>query len=752
MAKKPEWRKKPAVKMTLKVISAISKCLLTIVLIGAITGSIVGCVLAVYVVTNFSGTTGIPDLSQINEHQTSIVMVKDPNTGEYVEGQRLQGVKQIWKNLDEISPHMQNAVIAIEDERFETHYGVDWKRTIAAFANLLLHFSSNEFGGSTITQQLIKVLTEEDDHRIERKITEILRAIEMEKQYTKDEIIQAYLNVLPLSSGIKGVGAAANYYFGVEAEDLTIAQCAVIASITQNPSKYDPYRHPENVRNRQRTVLYKMHQLGFISDDEYVQACGEELIFKSSAKVVDVQDYYMDTLIDDVIHDLMEAYGYAENYAENLVYFGGLTIYSCENEKLQAEVEAIYANDANFPAARSGEDTPFQAALYVTDYDGKMVAVVGGRGEKTANRIQNRATSSKRQPGSSIKPLSVYAQAIQYNTIHFSSQEQDCYITLRDGTKWPRNVGQKTPTDNGTTLVDKALQQSMNTVAARLAQTLTAQRCFDFMTNQLHFSSLVKSDGKGHTDIDLSPMALGGLTYGVYAREMAAAYQIFGNGGIYNEPYSYEKVEMAGNTILPKRERLTNRALDEDSAYVMNRLLQHVITGRTGATGANGAAGRQLKKDWAGWEVFAKTGTTQENNDAYFVAGTPYYVAASWVGYDYNKSLSDTQKTYARSLWNQAMKVVHQGLSPTPFTKKGNTVERYYCMTTGELATDACPDKELGVYKPDFMPGECTAHGAPKPTPTEPPAANETPTAPASTPAAEPPAATEPDSSLSPAA
>lgn len=148
MAKKPEWRKKPAVKMTLKVISAISKCLLTIVLIGAITGSIVGCVLAVYVVTNFSGSTGIPDLSQINEHQTSIVMVKDPNTGEYVEGQRLQGVKQIWKNLDEISPHMQNAVIAIEDERFETHYGVDWKRTIAAFANLVLHFSSNEFGGS----------------------------------------------------------------------------------------------------------------------------------------------------------------------------------------------------------------------------------------------------------------------------------------------------------------------------------------------------------------------------------------------------------------------------------------------------------------------------------------------------------------------------------------------------------------------------------------------------------------------------
>lgn len=724
MAKKPAWLKKPAVKMTLKVMSAISKCLLTIVLIGAITGSIVGCVLAVYVVTNFDGTTGIPDLTQINEHQTSIVMVKDLDTGEYVEGQRLQGVKQIWKNLDEMPLYMQQAVIAIEDERFETHYGVDWKRTISAFANLILHFSSTEYGGSTITQQLIKVLTEENDHRIERKITEILRAIEMEKIYTKDQIIQAYLNVLPLSSGIKGVGAAANYYFGVDAEDLTLAQCAVIASITQNPSKYDPYRHPENVRSRQRTVLYKMHQLGFITDDEYIQACGEELIFQSSVKVVDVQDYYMDTLIEDVINDLMEEYGYAENYAENLVYFGGLTIYSCENEELQAKVEAIYADDSNFPAARNDEEQPLQAALYVTDYEGKMVAVVGGRGEKTANRIQNRATSSKRQPGSAIKPLSVYASAIQYNLIHFSSQVQDCYITLSNGEKWPRNVGQSTPTDRGMTLVDKALQQSMNTVAARLAQQLTPQRCFDFMTNQLHFSTLVKSDGEGHTDIDLSPMALGGLTDGVYAREMAAAYQIFGNGGVYYEPYSYEKVEMGGQTILPKGSRMTNTALDEDSAYVMNRLLQHVITGRTGATGANGAVGRQLKKDWAAWEVFAKTGTTQNNNDSYFVGGTPYYVAASWVGYDYNKSLTDTQKAYARSLWSQAMKVIHEGLSPTGFTKKGNTVEAYYCMTTGQLATDACPDKELGVYKPENVPGACTAHGTVEP---EPPTVSEEP-------------------------
>ena len=718
MAKKPAWTKNPVVKVTLKVISAIFKCLLTIMLIGAITGSIVGCVLAVYVVTNFDGTEGIPDLSKISQNQTSVVMVKNSDTGEYEEFLRLQGTKQKWKSLSSIPLNMQNAVIAIEDERFYEHYGVDWKRTISAFANLILHFSSTEYGGSTLTQQLIKVLTEEDDHRIERKITEIMRAIEMERNwYSKDEILEAYLNVLPLSSGITGVGAAANYYFGVEVEDLTLAQCAVIASITQNPSKYDPYRHPENVRARQRTVLYKMHELGFITDDEYIQAYGEELVFKSSAKVVDIQDYYTDTLIDDVIHDLMETYGYPETYATNMVYYGGLRIYSCEDPELQAKVEAIYADDANFPKKIEGDDQDPQAAIYVMDYTGKTVAVVGGRGEKTGNRVLNRATSSKRQPGSAMKPISVYSLAIQNNLIHFSSQVQDCYITLPDGTNWPKNFGQNRPTDSGITLVDKALQKSLNTVAGRLCQQLTPQRCFDFLTNNLKLTTLIKSDGKGHTDIDLAPMALGGLTEGVYAREMAAAYQMFGNGGYYNEPYTYEKVmiggddENSGEQILPMTPRVSLQALDTDSAYVMNRLLQHVVTGKHQPTAA------ALAKEWAGWEVFAKTGTTQENRDAYFVGGTPYYVGASWIGYDHTQTLTNAQKPYARNLWSKVMKILVEGKEPGSFTQKGNTVEAKFCYSTGMLATDGCPETEIGVYKPEFMPGYCTAHGSPEPEP-----------------------------------
>ena len=718
MAKKPAWTKNPVVKITLKVISAIFKCLLTIVLIGAITGSIVGCVLAVYVVTNFKGDEGIPDLSKISQQQTSVVMVKNADTGEYEEFLRLQGTKQKWKSLGDIPLNMQHAVVAIEDERFYDHYGVDWKRTVSAFANLILHFSSTEYGGSTLTQQLIKVLTEENDHRIERKITEIMRAIEMERNhYTKDEIIEAYLNVLPLSSGIKGVGAAANYYFGVEVEDLTLAQCAVIASITQNPSKYDPYRHPENVRSRQRTVLYKMHELGFITDDEYIQACGEELEFKSSAKVVDIQDYYTDTLIEDVIHDLMEAYGYPETYATNMVYFGGLRIYSCEDPSLQAKAEAIYADDANFPQKIEGDEQDPQAAIYIMDYSGKTVAVVGGRGEKTGNRVLNRATASKRQPGSAMKPISVYAQAIQNNLIHFSSQVEDCYITLPDGTNWPKNFGQRNPTDSGITLVDKAVQKSLNTVPARLCQQLTPQRCFDFLTNNLKISTLVKSDGKGHTDIDLAPMALGGLTEGVYVREMAAAYQIFGNGGFYNKPYTYEKVmvggddENSGEQILPLTPRTTLQALDTDSAYVMNRLLQHVVTGKYQATA------RSIAKEWSGWEVFAKTGTTQENRDSYFVGGTAYYVGASWIGYDYTNTLTDTQKTYARSLWSKVMKLMVEGKEPAGFTQKGNTVEAEFCYSTGMLATSGCPETEVGVYKPGFMPGYCTAHGAPSADP-----------------------------------
>lgn len=688
---------------------AVLKCLLSILLVGTITACVVCCVMAVYLFSVFEGDNEIIDLSTITDRQSSMLLIEDGNGG-YTE-QRLEGVNSIWVELEDIPVNMQNAMVAIEDERFWTHYGVDWKRTVSAVANLLLHFSSTEFGGSTITQQLIKIQTTEDDHTIERKIREIFRAVELERShYSKEEILEAYLNVLPLSGDIVGVGAAANQYFDVEAKDLTLAQCAMIAGITQNPSKYNPWRYPENVRYRQRLVLKKMYELGFISQDEYVQAYNEELVLKESSKNIDVYDWYTDMVIDEVIHDLMDRYGYSEAWASQMVYYGGLQIYSCEDPALQKKVEAIYADDAHFPAHLETDEEDPQAAIYVMDYQGRCVAVVGGRGEKTKSRLLNRATQSKQQPGSTLKPIGAYTLAVEHNLINFSSPILDCFLYLPDGTKWPSNYGAG-PKDNGITTIDNGLQRSLNTVSARLTQRLGPERIFNFLTQQLKLSTLVKRvvvDGKVLTDMDLSPMALGGLTEGVYTKDMAAAYTMFGTGGYYIEPYCYTKVTQ-GDTVLLQSVSVPQRVITPETSYVMNRLLQNVMKG------PNGTA-RTIAKNWTEWDVFCKTGTTQNDFDVYFVGGTTKYVAASWFGYDYNQKLTKTQTPYARLLWNDVMTLLHAGMVPEKFEMAPGTVEALYCKDSGLLASNECTKTATGVYKTGHLPGPCDQHGPYKTT------------------------------------
>lgn len=696
-----------------RVLASIGKVVLTIGLICVITGCIVACVLTVYLATSFDGEGSLPDVDMINQNQTSIVMVQNGN-GQFVEHQRIAGVQREWASLSKIPVNLQNAVVAIEDERFNEHYGVDWKRTISAVANLILHFNDTEYGGSTLTQQLVKNLTDNDDHTIQRKVTEIFTAIEMEEYYTKDEILQAYLNIIPLTGTIEGVGAGARYYFGKDVTELTLAECAVLASITNNPSRYNPYTHPKALISRQQTVLFKMHELGFITTDEYRQALGEELHFVSSVNSSQIYDYYTDMLIDEVAKDLVKTYGYTESQAKNMVFYGGLTIYSCEDPTLQAKAEAVYADDKNFPDKIATDEVDPQAAIYVMDYTGKTVAVVGGRGQKTANRVLNRATSSMRQPGSSIKPIAVYAPAVQLDLINFSSPVRNCYITLANGTKWPKNYNQSRPTDSGMTIIDKAIQSSMNTVPAQLLQVMTPQRSFDFLTGSLKLSSLVTSDSKGNTDIDYAPMGLGGMTKGVYPQEIAAAYQIFGNGGIYNEPYSYTRVEQNGEIILTKGP--TNvQVLDTDSAYVMNRLLQNVVRGGYGATA------RSLASSWKDWEIFAKTGTTQENNDVWLVGGTTQYVAASWFGYDKNQELTSKQTSAARNLWNKVMLALRDDTAVKNFDAyAGTTEEARFCYDSGLLATDKCKKTGTGVYKPGHLPEACTTHGGTVIVPTVP--------------------------------
>ena len=696
------------------LLKSVGKLVLTVALVGVISACIVGAVLVVYVVSTFDATGKLPELGKFSMENRSVIYVMNDD-GEYEEYQNLLGGNTVWTDLEKIPVNLQNAVIAIEDQRFREHEGVDWKRTAGAMVNLVanrvFNLGTTEYGGSSITQQLIKVTTQNNEHSIQRKINEILLAIELEKsEYTKDQVLEGYLNNMPLTGDLVGVGIGARYYFGKEVSDLSLAECAVMASITNNPSVYDPYLHPENIRTRQRIVLSMMYEQEFITEDEYVQALNEELVFKSSAAHQSIQDYYVDQVIEDVINDLMEEYGYSYNYAENMVFYGGLNIYSAEDPALQKAVEAIYKDEKNYPALRQKDEEHPQTAFIAVDYDGRVIATIGGRGEKTANRVLNRSTQSVRSPGSSIKPITAYGPAVALDLVHYSSMVRDAPILLPDGTKWPHNYEMKTTPDNGDVLLGVALQKSLNTVAARLVQQLTPQRSYEYATNIFQLSTLVENKAIGgsiFTDKDLSPLALGAFTEGVTARDMATAYGVFGSGGYHNEPFTYYSVttgDIGDETTLLEGGKNAIEVLDAETSYVMIKLMQRVTTYGTAA---------DLAKSWPGWEIYGKTGTSESNRDVYFTGGTPYYAAASWFGYDNNQVMIGTQTGYAKRLWNQAMKALHKNLQIKEFKAPEGVQTWKYCTATGQRATSACPKTETGWYKSSNIPDNCSAHNGP---------------------------------------
>ena len=712
------WRPTPQQKKKRsRCLRRLGQLALTALLVGIISVSIVGSVLVVYVVRTFDAESYLPELGKFSMDARSVIYVQDGKGG-WEPYHNLLGGNSVWVDLDELPVNLQNALVAIEDERFWEHDGVDWQRTTSAMVNLLLnrvfHLGSTEYGGSTITQQLIRVTTQNKDHSIKRKITEILAAIELERnESSKQQVLEAYLNNMPMTGDLVGVGIGARYYFGKEVQELSLAESAVLVSITNNPSVYDPYVHPENVRQRQRLVLSKMYELEMITRDEYIQAVNEELVFQSSAVRQKVQDYYVDLVVEDVIADLMEEYGYTYNYAENIVYYGGLSIYSAEDPALQKAVEEVYVNDKNYPALREKDEEDPQTAFFAVDYTGRVVATIGGRGEKEANRVLNRSTQSVRSPGSTIKPLTSYGPAVALDLVHYSSMVRDAPIELHDGTKWPHNFEVKGTPDNGDVLLGVALQKSLNTVAARLVQELTTQRSFDYAVNTFQLKSLVQArsvNGQIKTDIDLAPLALGAFTDGVTVRDMAAAYGVYGSGGFYNKPYTYFKVvqgeDESVSTLLVGGSKSV-MVLDPQTCYVMLNLMQRVTTYGTAA---------DISKSWPGWQVYGKTGTAENNCDVYFAGGTGYYAAASWFGYDNNQELVRNQTGAAKSLWNKAMKALHKNKEIKEFEMPSGIVVANYCNATGQLAREGCNSTDVGTYKETNIPGLCVAHeGSPLP-------------------------------------
>lgn len=694
--------KKPGHKKSAAPASLPLRILLGFVLVVAVVFIVCFSVIAIY---GYSFVHGDPVFNlteeKYSQNQTSFIYGYDSD-GNQVELTRLHGEEnRIWVNLDDMSPHLKDAFIAIEDKRFEKHHGVDWIRTIG----VIVKPSNSGQGGSTITQQLIKNLTDEKDVTIVRKFNEILSALNLERNYSKDEIIEAYLNTINLSEGCYGVKTAAETYFGKDVSDLNIAECASIAAITQFPGKYDPLRKPENNRQRQLRILEEMLSQGFITQEEYDEAVAYEMVFTNSenyqgSQVSDsesgsnenkIDSYYVDYVVKTVLEDLQKM-GYTERKAKSLLYGGGLKIYTAVDFDVQNALEDVYENYRRMP------DETVQGAMVVMNYEGRVLGLVGGTGEYSGSLELNRAFQSYRQPGSSIKPLSVYGPAFEKSLnddsvdIYWSTLIDDRPLKEVDGKMWPTNEGGGY--SGAKTTIQKGIANSLNTISARTLDMIGVDYAYDYITNRFHISSLSAAD------CDYAPLATGSLTEGVSVLEMTAAYAAFGNGGAHYQPYCYYKIEDSQGNVLIETDAASTKeqALTESTGWLMNKILQTVMTSGTG---------RSYKI--SGVECFGKTGTTTDSKDRWFVGGTPEYVAAVWYGYDMPKEIVyRLSSNPAGTIWETVMNEIYdvKGKNVTEFPEYDGIVQKSYDSSNGLLTNYSSGN--TGWYDVNNLPGYST--------------------------------------------
>lgn len=681
-----------AVKSVLKM---IGKGFFTVFTILIITGILVSASLISYIYSMKDETMNY-DLHKLQLNYTSFIYVNGPNddSSNPVKYLSLYSTEnRVWVDYDKIPDAMKDAIVAIEDKRFWDHQGVDWRRTFGAVTKLFSGGSS--YGGSTITQQLIKNVTGDNDVSLTRKVKEIFRALNLEKKYTKEEILAAYLNVVNFGSGCNGVQSAANLYFGKNIQECDIAECAAIAGITQNPAKYSPLVHPELNKQRQQTVLTEMHEQGKITDAEFKAAMAESEHMKfvtkqktSETDNIPVWNWYIDTLFNDVKTGLMLQYNCSSEKAVDMIYHDGLKIYAAMNTEMQKYAEETLESDTVF-----GSNKKLQVGYLAMDYSGRVLATVGSRGQKKSNLLYSLATDSKRQPGSTIKPLAVYSQAIESGKYNYSSIVDDSPLP-----NWFSNGGAG-PNDADNKFLGKmpmceALERSRNAAAAQIMEVLTPNLGYTFLKQKLSFTSLVPADN------NRAPMAVGGLSEGITVREMTAGYQIFANGGKYYKPYTFYHVDdHDGNVILDNRNLAFTQAISSSTSSIMHRMLNTVITGAHG-TGRSAAI--------SGWEVFGKTGTTNDDKDSWFVGGTPYAVAGVWTGYLTPATLSTKDQTYAKAVWKTIMSKYLENKPKIQFTYDPEVVAATFCRETGLLANSAtCSNTQTGWYKKNQLPRIC---------------------------------------------
>ncbi len=630
------------------VLSSIFKVFGTLLLIFAITGMLFACVFAYYVKTCLTPNLDL-SLEDYKLNQSSTLYYQDA-AGEWRELGLLTGKqKRIWVDYSDIPWYMEKAVVAIEDKRFYDHKGVDWYRTSGAFIKMFATMQ-NSYGGSTITQQLIKNLTGQDEVTVQRKLTEIFGALELEKRYDKQEIIEWYLNAVYFGEGCYGVQTAAQTYFGKDVKELTLAECASIVGITNKPTYYDPFYNEQNNKERQETILREMYEQGYIDYQTYKDAVAEELVFIHSAEEETTQriySFYEEVVISDVISDLMERKGISKETAQQLVYNGGYKIYTCLDVGVQSAIDATYTDLTAIP--RTGGNSQLQSAIVVMNpYDGRILGLAGGVGVKDSNFPLNRATGTYRSPGSSIKPIASYGPAVDTGLITPTTLVNDQAGLHLNGTDWfPANDSN---VYYGVVTIYQALQYSLNTVAAQIIDKLGPQTAYNYLTSKLGFTSLVPADA------NYAPMALGQLTNGVTVREMAQAYCAFVNDGIFTYGRTYSLVtDFDGNTVIDNAP-VSISAFKPNTAYTMTYMMQNAVENGTGKEA------RLYSVPVAG-----KTGTSGDYKDRWFCGVTPYYVAAVWTGFDTPATINVSGNPAAQ-LWKKVMQPLHDGLEYKAFT------------------------------------------------------------------------------------
>ncbi len=595
-----------------------------------------------------------------------------------------------------IPENLKNAYISIEDERFYSHGGIDVKRTGGAIVSYITHFGKSSYGGSTITQQLVKNLTGDSTDSITRKVKEWWKAWQLETCLSKEEILSAYLNIIYVGPNMYGVEVGAKYYFNKSAKDLNLEECAFLAGINHSPNSYNPFEDKDNkekIEKRTKIVLSKMQELKYINEEQYNEAINKVdngLKFrKGEIKSEDaIYSYHTDALILEITKEIAKKYNISETFATNYINMAGLTIHSTQDSDVQDKIETEFEKAKYSLKSNIGNDSS-QAAMVMIDHKtGQVVGCTGGLGKKTKARSLNRATQSVRQTGSAIKPLSVLIPAIDKKIITASTIYDDTEKDFEDGYH---------PTDYnpalGKVTVRRALESSQNIPFVEIMEKIKPKTSKKYL-EKMGITSLTQKDEK-------LVLALGGLERGISPLEMAGAYSMIANDGEYIEPTFYSSIDNSeGKTIL-KTAQKKKRVVSKEVAYIVKEMLTQPV---------NGTKGTATYCKISGVDVAAKTGTTDDNYDRWLCGFTPYYTAVTWYGYDINESIYYNKRNPAGLLWANVMSRVHAGLNSAKFEKPNGVSSCTICAETGKKATTGCTNTYTEYFLWLTVPSLCDKH------------------------------------------